>query len=266
MEPEWALQLFSKSVLKQRKLKEITSYLGPTDQLQCLDIGGDNGVISYMLRRNGGDWKSADLDPVSVESIRQLVKAGVFQIDGSITPFQAEEFDRVAIVDFLEHIPDDGQFVVEMHRILKPGGVLVVNVPNIKEGVLRKLRLAMGQTDEKHGHLRPGYSLANLENLLGDKFIILESKTYSKFFSELIDILVVGMLSLLKGKEKAPTPKGLIVTQQDMDRSSALFRVYSLLYPFIWAVSMLDGLLFFSSGYMLIARAQVNKSSEISAF
>lgn len=266
MEQEWALQLFNNSVLKQQKLKEINSYLGQTDQLQCLDIGGDNGVISYMLRKNGGNWKSADLDPVSVDSIKQLVKEDVFQIDGSITPFQAEEFDRVAIVDFLEHIPDDDQFVVELQRILKPGGVLVVNVPNIKEGVLRKLRLAMGQTDEKHGHLRPGYTLASLENLLGDKFIIQESKTYTKFFSELIDILVVGMLSMLKGKEKAQTQKGLIVTRQDMDRSSTLFRVYSLIYPLIRAVSMLDGLLFFRSGYMLIAKAQVNKSSEGKTF
>lgn len=261
MEPDWALHLFSKSVLKQRKLKEITSLLGPTDHLQCLDIGGDNGVISYMLRKNSGDWKSADLDPVSVESIKHLVQSEVYQIDGFSTPFNQNEFDRVAVVDFLEHIPDDEQFIKELYRIMKPGGVLVVNVPHMKEGILRKLRHALGQTDEKHGHLRPGYTLASLMKLFEDKFIMLESKTYSKFFSELIDILVVGIVTILKKEDKAHTKKGLIVTQKDIDHSQAMFQVYSWIYPFIRAFSLLDGLFFFRNGYMLIASARVNKSS-----
>lgn len=260
METDWAIQLFNKSVLKQRKLKEISSLLGPTDRLHCLDVGGDNGVISYMLRRNGGDWKSADLDPASVESIKNLVHSEVYQIDGNSTPFQENEFDRVAIVDFLEHIPNDEQFISELYRIMGPGGVLVVNVPNIKNGVLRRMRNALGQTDEKHGHLRSGYTLAKLERLLGDKFRLIQSKTYSKFFSELIDIVIVSMVEKVKRGNDAPTKKGMLVTEQDMEKSVSAFRVYSMIYPFIRIFSMLDALLFFRSGYMLIASAQVNKA------
>ena len=259
METDWAIKLFNKSVLKQRKFKQITNFLGPTKKLHCLDIGGDNGVISYMLRRSGGDWASADLDPTSVASIRNLVHTDVYQIDGSRTPFRSNEFDRVAIVDFLEHIPNDEQFIAELYRILKPGGVLVVNVPNIKNGLLRRLRNAIGQTDEKHGHLRPGYTLNSLEALLDDKFLLIRSATYSKFFSELIDIAVVGVVSIVKRDKKENSKKGMIVTGQDIEQSSSVFRYYSLVYPFIKLFSMLDALLFFRSGYMLIARAQVNK-------
>lgn len=259
METEWAIQLFNKSVLKQRKLKEISSLLGQTNRLHCLDVGGDNGVISYMLRRKGGDWKSADLDPSSVESIKKLVHSEVYQIDGNSTPFQENEFERIAVVDFLEHIPNDEQFISELYRIMGPGGILVVNVPNIKNGVLRKVRNALGQTDEKHGHLRPGYTLANLESLLGNKFRLIQSKTYSKFFSELIDIIIVGMVEKFKSGEDKHTKKGMLVTEQDMEKSDSAFRVYSLIYPFIRIFSMLDALLFFRSGYMLIASAQVNK-------
>ncbi len=256
---DWAIRLFSKSVLKQRKYKEITNLLGPTEGLHCLDVGGDNGVISYMLRKKGGEWRSADLDPSSVASIKKLVQTEVYQIDGSSTPFQSDEFDRVAIVDFLEHICDDTQFITELYRIIKPGGVLVVNVPNIKNGILRKLRYSIGQTDEKHGHLRPGYTRTSLERLLADKFILMRAKTYSKFFSELIDILVVSVVSKLKRETNAQTKKGSIVTQQDLEKSASIFRIYSLIYPFIRLFSLLDGLLFFRSGYMLIASAQVNK-------
>jgi ubiquinone/menaquinone biosynthesis C-methylase UbiE len=261
-EADWAIRLFDKSVLKQQKFKEVTELLGPTDSLDCLDIGGDNGIISYMLRKNGGNWKSADLDRSSVDSIQKLVSTGVYQIDGDTTPFSTNEFDRVVIVDFLEHIPNDDKFMTEMYRVLKPGGILVVNVPNIKKGLLKNLRLLLGQTDEKHGHLRPGYSLDGIERLLGNKFTTIKSKTYSKFFSVLIDIVIVGFVSNIKRKKKEHSKKGQIVTQGDVQKSEFFFRIYSLIYPLIRLFSKLDSLLFFRSGYMLILSAQVLKEPE----
>ena len=69
---EWALALFRRSVLKQRKLAEITAMLGPTAGLRCLDLGSDNGIVSLLLRRGGGDWASADMTGESVASIREL--------------------------------------------------------------------------------------------------------------------------------------------------------------------------------------------------
>ena len=62
----WPIALFNKSVLKQLKIKEITNLLGSTESLVCLDIGSDNGVISYLLRQRGGSWKSADLSENAV--------------------------------------------------------------------------------------------------------------------------------------------------------------------------------------------------------
>jgi SAM-dependent methyltransferase len=257
---DWPVRLFNKSVLKQRKLKEVVALLGPSQGLHCLDIGSDNGVVSYLLRQRGGSWKSADLDPQAVAAIRALVKTNVYQLDGGRTPFEDEEFDRVLIVDFLEHIPDDSGFIQEVFRILKPGGELIVNVPHVKNTLLRRLRLALGQTDEKHGHLRPGYTLRDLRRIFGEAFVIQEHHTYSKFFSEFIDTLMVFAISLLqRRKQQKHTSKGLIVTGEDLSKNQALFRLYSLIYPVVWVFAQLDRLLFFTSGYMLIVRAQVNK-------
>src|SRR5215216_4170283 len=118
---DWPIRLFNKSVLKQRKYREVVALLGSTMGLACLDIGSDNGVISYLLRQRGGDWKSADLDPQAVRAIQQLVHGEVYQLDGGCTPFASDSFDRIAIVDFLEHIPDDAGFIAEMYRIMRPG-------------------------------------------------------------------------------------------------------------------------------------------------
>lgn len=257
MNQNWPVLLFSKSVLKQRKFKEITEFLKDTDHLQCLDIGSDNGVISYLLRERGGVWKSADLDEQAIHSIRELVKYDVFQINGRQTFFEDNEFDRVAIIDFLEHIETDEEFINELFRIIKPGGELIVNVPHVKNSLLRKFRLAIGQTDEKHGHVRSGYTVDNLMSLLTHKFKFVSVKTYSKFFSEFIDTFISLAIDILK-KGKT-SQKGRIVTKYDMQQYQNLFKFYSLIYPIIWLLSKLDNLLFWRSGYMLIIKVSSNK-------
>jgi SAM-dependent methyltransferase len=255
-EQEWAVRLFQTSVMKQNKLRQITQLLGPTEGLSCLDIGSDNGVVSYLLRQRGGAWKSADLDPTAVIAIRKLVGSEVYLLDGGRTPFPDNTFDRIVIVDFLEHIPDDAGFIQEARRILKPDGTIIVNVPHKKGSLLRRFRYAIGQTDEKHGHLRPGYTVNELQALLGNGFWIDTYTTYSRFFSEVIDTLIVFTVSLLQGKDNKSS-KGLMVTGQDLAKNRKLFRMYSLLYPVVWLFSQLDRLLFFTQGYMLIARAGV---------
>lgn len=255
----WPVALFNKSVLKQRKLKEITTLLGKTDSLICLDVGSDNGVISFLLRKRGGFWKSADLDENAVRSIRELVKSDVFQINGICTPFRNDEFDRVVIVDFLEHIITDKEFIDELFRIMKPDAELIINVPHIKNDLLRRFRLRIGQTDEKHGHVRPGYTIEGIKALLGGKFALLSYKTYSKFFSEFIDTLVTFGYGVIKGSEREESKKGVFVTGSDINRYKKIFKVYSLVYPVIWLFSKLDSLLFFQSGYMLILKARVHK-------
>ena len=261
-DPSWAIRLFKLSVLKQRKLHEIEGKLGRTEDLECLDIGSDNGVISYLLRQRGGTWTSADLNATVVDSIRSLVHERVYQIDGGRTPFAGGTFDRVVIIDFLEHIPDDAGFLQELHRILKPDGGLVINVPHVKKGWLRRLRYALGQTDEKHGHLRPGYRLEDLRRLLSENFELESATTYSKFFSELVDTLIVFAVSRRQKSLKGEATKGLVVTNEDMRQNQKMLRLYSLIYPFVWFFAKLDGLLFFTSGYSLIVRARACPASQ----
>ncbi len=261
---DWPVKLFRRSVHKQRKWKEIRSFLSDTEGLTCLDVGSDNGVISLMLRERGGKWASADLDDTAVNSIRNLVDRDVFKIDGGRTPFEDDEFDRIVIVDFLEHIPNDGEFISELFRIMKPDGELIINVPHLKLNYLRRLRYLLGQTDEKHGHLRPGYTVGQLSKLLEGKFTIISHKSYSRFFSELIDTLITFGYGLLQGNSEQATSngttKGVLVTEAEMKKYKKVFLIYSFIYPFVWLFAKLDALIFFRSGYLLMIKAKINKS------
>lgn len=199
---DWHLKIFKKSVIKQAKWRQIHRLVGDMHGRIGLDLGSDNGVISYLLRQLGGTWHSSDLNTHTVESIRSLVGERVFPTDGSSLALDDHSVDVVVIVDMFEHLHDDRALVKEVVRVLRPGGKLIANVPHVKCcALLRPLRLALGLTDQWHGHVRPGYSQASLEALLADDFTITKRHTYNRFFSELLDIL----LNYAYGrKKKAP--------------------------------------------------------------
>jgi SAM-dependent methyltransferase len=260
MSGDWAVALFQKSVLKQAKYRRITALLDDPVGLRCLDIGADNGVISLLLRRRGGRWASADLDEHTVASIRELVGDDVHRLDGAHTPFPDRAFDQVVVVDYLEHIPDDAGFADELARILKPGGRVIVNVPHLKpRSLLNRFRHFIGLTDEWHGHLRPGYSLEGIRELLGPRFVIERSVTYSKAFSELVDTALNGLyVAMQRGTGGSRgSSKGTVVTHADMRKHRKQFLLLSGLYPFLWGVSRLDALLWPQPGYKLIVRARL---------
>lgn len=261
---EWPVRLFRRSVLKQQKYRAITGLLGSAAGRRCLDIGSDSGVVSYLLRQGGGDWASADLDPAAVASIRTLVGTDVHQLDGGRTRFRDDEFDCVVIVDLLEHLADDRKFVDELHRIVRPGGVVIANVPYPHHGLLRRLRDSLGQTDEQHGHVRPGYTLETLGALLEGRFTLSVAHRYSGFFAEATDALLIWGLGRLKGGAQG-SKKGVIVGETNLKRHARLFRAYSMIYPFVWGLSQLDRLLWWQPGYMLIAKATVNKPTPVEA-
>ena len=255
----WAKELFNKSPAKQAKLENIVALLPDLEGKTCLDIGGDNGVISYLLRLRGGRWYSADLDDSTVTAIQQLVKDDVYKIDGTRTPFEDELFDVVVIVDFLEHIDDDHAFISELARIMKPGGVLIVNVPHLKpHSLINRFRHLIGLTDEAHGHVRPGYSREALRQVRSPHFTAATLTTYSRSFSELVDMSLNGSIAVLRALrgEHQKSRKGTVVTGNEWKKHTSRRLLLALAYPLISLLVWCDRLLFSQEGYKLIGRAR----------
>lgn len=255
-ENAWALRLFDKSILKQAKYRELVRYAGDTSEKDCLDLGADNGVISYLFRSRGGHWASADLGETAVASIRSLVGSNVHQIDGVTMPFADASFDLVVVIDLLEHVRDDSRCVGEIARILRPGGELVVNTPHRKRwSFLRLVRDRVGLTDEWHGHLRPGYTREELRSLLAGRFVVEKAATYSKFFSESLDV-ALNYLYLRKRGAKGDRAKGTVVTAADLEKSARQFRWLVRLHPLLRLWVKLDALCLGAEGYYLVVKAR----------
>jgi Methylase involved in ubiquinone/menaquinone biosynthesis len=252
------LALFRKSVLKQAKFRQISSMMEDPTNRSNLDLGGDNGVLSFLLRQKGGTWSSGDLDEKTVGSIRDLVGDRVYRLDGSTLPFPDDSLDQIVVIDYLEHVHEDKEAVLEFQRVLKPGGILVVNVPRPKPGsMLTRIRHALGLTDAWHGHVRPGYSEEELKSLLAPAFELENVRTYSRSFSEAIDTGLNGAFERLKGRQGSSSRKGTVITGYEMQSHRRAFRLMSLLHPILWAVSKLDWLLVGQTGYKMVARARL---------
>jgi ubiquinone/menaquinone biosynthesis C-methylase UbiE len=263
VEKVWQLEVAKKSLKKQSKLRAIDTFFEPTSGKKCLEIGCDTGVTSYFLRKRGGDWISLDGDKEKVEIARKLIGDTVFLTDGRSLNFADATFDCVAIIDFLEHIETDQEFIKEVYRVLKPSGSLYVTVPHTRGGkdlILNRLRWWLGFKPSDYGHVRKGYSLEDLRTKLEKGgFKVTGHTTFSRFFSEFIELVAnyTYMFILNKGQNKGGLKGGIAPSsQKDLRQHHKSFKLYSLAYPVLWVISQLDELISFTPGYILMVSAK----------
>lgn len=99
-----------------------------------LDVGCGNGLFSVALKQKVGCMLTG-VDG-SAYALAQAQKAGfdethlIQDFCSKPLPFPDEEFDMILCKDVLEHLLDPEYLVSQMVRVLKPGGHLLVHVPN----------------------------------------------------------------------------------------------------------------------------------------
>lgn len=99
---------------------------------QILEIGLGEGSDSEHLIRQGARWSGVDLTSESVDRVRTRLTLRKLPYEeltqGSVLdlPFADDTFDMVFSHGVLHHVPDIMQAQKEIHRVLRPGGELVI--------------------------------------------------------------------------------------------------------------------------------------------
>jgi len=182
-EKHWQLKLASRSLKKKEKVEQILSFVHFDREYKYLEIGCEKGVLSYYLRKQGGDWYHSDIDEENVRVTKLLLKEKVFLVDPKKLNFYDHTFDGILAVDILEHVEEDELFLKEMKRILKPEGHLYITVPKSSKGpVLDWVERKIGIKPAFYGHVRAGYTFSELkEKLERFKMRIINCDSYSGF-------------------------------------------------------------------------------------
>lgn len=96
-----------------------------------LEVGCGTGFVLAGVRRAFPGWAltGTDLFPEGLRFARRRVpEAALFQMDARRIPFEAE-FDVAGAFDVLEHVEEDEAVLAEMRRAVRPGGGILVTVP-----------------------------------------------------------------------------------------------------------------------------------------
>jgi len=99
---------------------------------QVLEIGLGEGSESERLIRHGARWSGIDLTGQSVARVRTRLALRNLDYEelwqGSVLelPFADSSFDLVFSHGVLHHVPDINRAQQEIHRVLRPGGELVI--------------------------------------------------------------------------------------------------------------------------------------------
>jgi SAM-dependent methyltransferase len=96
-----------------------------------LEIGSGKGRLLDLLRREGHDARGVEINAAMIQESRRLYgELPIRKVDGAELPFGDREFATVVSFDVFEHIPDSDAHLREVRRVLKTGGIYLLQTPN----------------------------------------------------------------------------------------------------------------------------------------
>jgi SAM-dependent methyltransferase len=157
-----------------------------TSKLRALEVGFGSGVYLPSLAQLFEDVTAIDVEQGYLRLGKTLAETHgnirVIHDDIMRTELPAETFELVLCSEVIEHITDSRAALIGMHKVLKPGGVLVLSTPQrwslleltgklaFLPGIINLVKLIYGEAVLDPGHI----------NLLTERQVI-EQLTYAGF-------------------------------------------------------------------------------------
>ena len=115
-------------------LRAVQRHLPPGGAV--LDVGCASGGLLAALSDDAGRREGVEVDPVAAAAARGVADAvHVGSVDDVDLP--AGAFDVVVLGDVLEHLVDPARGLVKVLPCLRPGGAVVVSLPNVAHWSVR---------------------------------------------------------------------------------------------------------------------------------
>ncbi len=162
-------------------LSLLKSYSCPNPKI--LDVGCGTGALLQHLQAENETY-GLDYFPIALEFSAQRGLTNLIHGNAEAIPIADEVFDAIVSLDTLEHVPNDVAASQEIFRVLKPGGIFVMNVPAFK--------WLWGPHDVALMHQRR-YTKRQVVQLLTNSGFTIEKSSYSVFL--LFPIVILRRLA-----------------------------------------------------------------------
>jgi ubiquinone/menaquinone biosynthesis C-methylase UbiE len=197
--PHGVIAFLYRNLLRFEVTRHQISYnLLPLNGERLLDVGCGNGYFMFMAKDKFKECYGVDISSVRIQQAKKRSKERPngdsfhfyeYDIDKGL-PFSNSFFDAVSCLAVLEHVFNPPKVLEEIHRVLKPGGTLIVHVPNIAWipyriqllfGKLPKTGIVYLGADWDHLH---NFTRSTLSTLLMEKGFEIKIVTCSGIFQK----------------------------------------------------------------------------------
>ncbi len=125
-------KMLSQVSLIQNIVASKVMWLDASRRGRLLDVGSGSGRYLVRMRDLGWDVAGVEPDPKAARGARERFGLEIHGSSLEAAGFSEGAFDAVTMHHVIEHVPDPIELLRRSHRVLKPGGTLVVVTPNIE--------------------------------------------------------------------------------------------------------------------------------------
>lgn len=172
-----ALTLKDQDLMTREKIHKIKSLI-PSKKIKILDVGFGQGYIEELLDKNKSyDLYGIDISSTAVKRARTKFKGNFITGDISQikTHYKKNFFDAILALELIEHVSPNEifNFYKSLHKLLKPGGILIISTPLNEDLRNRK--------ENPSGHVRDYQPAVIIMEQELSGFKVLETHTFYAF-------------------------------------------------------------------------------------
>ncbi|ESU24643.1 SAM-dependent methyltransferase [Flavobacterium enshiense DK69] len=199
------------------KVKLITSLQPKKGTL--LDIGAGTG--DFLQEAKNQNWICTGIEPNDKAKAIAISKGVSFE--KGLSSLEEESFDVITMWHVLEHIPDLQKQIVELKRLLKPTGTIIIAVPNYKS-----------YDAQYYGKFWAAYDvprhLWHFSKTSIEKLFAMENMKLKKVLPMIFDSFYVALLSEKYKSGKMNFIKGFFIGLQSNLKAKGNFEYSSHIY------------------------------------
>ena len=147
--------------IQERSNKNLFGILIPrcgkyiTKEMHVLELACGSGQFTLPLCTRAGAWEATDYSAPMVEAAKKRnIPGATFSVqDATDLPYEDGSFDLVLIANALHVMPEPHKALGEIHRVLKPGGILLAPT-FVYEGKYHTFRLKLMELAGFHPYFK----------------------------------------------------------------------------------------------------------------